>query len=114
MSATIATNATASKSDMSHMVRASLHKPIYESNDSACESLPAVGDNVTCGRLSTALVKAGATALVVQNDPFFDSRRSQIVALSSRHRLPGIFHIREFPVDGVPQLILIAADELIQ
>jgi putative ABC transport system substrate-binding protein len=47
-----------------------------------------------------ALVKAGVTALVVQNDPFFDSRRSQIIALSSRHRLPGIFHIREFPADG--------------
>jgi ABC-type uncharacterized transport system substrate-binding protein len=47
-----------------------------------------------------ALVKAGVTALVVQNDPFFDSRRGQIVALSSRHRLPGIFHIREFPADG--------------
>jgi ABC-type uncharacterized transport system substrate-binding protein len=47
-----------------------------------------------------ALVKAGATALVVQNDPFFDSQRSKIVALSSRHRMPGIFHIREFPADG--------------
>jgi len=47
-----------------------------------------------------ALIKAGVTALVVQNDPFFDSRRSQIIALSSRHRLPGIFHIREFPADG--------------
>jgi putative ABC transport system substrate-binding protein len=46
------------------------------------------------------LVKAGVTALVVQNDPFFDSRRSQIISLSSRHRLPGIFHIREFPADG--------------
>jgi putative ABC transport system substrate-binding protein len=47
-----------------------------------------------------ALAKAGATALLVQNDPFFDSRRLQIVALSSRYRLPGIFHIREFPADG--------------
>ena len=47
-----------------------------------------------------ALVKAGVTALLVQNDPFFDSRRSQIVALSSRYELPGIFHIREFPADG--------------
>jgi len=47
-----------------------------------------------------ALVKAGVTALVVPNDPFFDSRRSQIVALSSRHRLAGMFHIREFPADG--------------
>jgi putative ABC transport system substrate-binding protein len=47
-----------------------------------------------------ALVKAGVSALVVQNDPFFDSRRGKIVALSSRHRLPGIFHIREFSADG--------------
>jgi ABC-type uncharacterized transport system substrate-binding protein len=47
-----------------------------------------------------AVVKAGATALVVQNDPFFDSRRSQIIELSSRNRLPGIFHIREFPAGG--------------
>lgn len=47
-----------------------------------------------------ALVKAGATALMVQNDPFFDSRRNQIVALSSHYRLPGIFHIRDFPADG--------------
>lgn len=46
------------------------------------------------------LAKAGAGALMVQNDPFFDSRRKQIVALSNQHRLPGIFHIREFPADG--------------
>ncbi|SFJ64709.1 ABC transporter substrate binding protein [Bradyrhizobium sp. cf659] len=46
------------------------------------------------------LVKAGVSALVVQNDPFFDSRRSQIVALSRHHRLPVIAHIREYPVDG--------------
>jgi putative ABC transport system substrate-binding protein len=48
----------------------------------------------------SALVKAGVAGLVVQNDPFFDSRRSQILALSSRRNLPGIFHIREYPVDG--------------
>jgi ABC-type uncharacterized transport system substrate-binding protein len=47
-----------------------------------------------------ALVKAGVAGLIVQNDPFFDSRRAQILALSSRHRMPGIFHIREFPADG--------------
>lgn len=47
-----------------------------------------------------SLVKAGVGGLVVQNDPFFDSRRSQILALSARNRLPGIFHIREFPAGG--------------
>jgi putative tryptophan/tyrosine transport system substrate-binding protein len=47
-----------------------------------------------------AMAKAGVDGLIVQNDPFFDSRRSLIVALSSLHRMPGIFHIREFPADG--------------
>jgi putative ABC transport system substrate-binding protein len=47
-----------------------------------------------------AFAKAGAAALVVQNDPFFDSRRSHILALSTSNRLPGIFHIREYPADG--------------
>jgi putative ABC transport system substrate-binding protein len=47
-----------------------------------------------------ALAKAGAAGLIVQNDPFFDSRRSRIVALSASNRLPGIFHIREYPADG--------------
>src|SRR5262249_4379574 len=57
----------------------------------------------TDGEIETAfaaLVSAGVGGLIVQNDPFFDSRRSLIVALSSRHRLPGIFLIREFPADG--------------
>jgi putative ABC transport system substrate-binding protein len=47
-----------------------------------------------------AFVKAGVAALIVQNDPFFDSRRSHILTLSSGNRLPGIFHIREYPADG--------------
>jgi putative ABC transport system substrate-binding protein len=47
-----------------------------------------------------AFVKAGVAGLIVQNDPFFDSRRSHILALSSSNRVPGIFHIREYPADG--------------
>ncbi len=41
-----------------------------------------------------------AHALVVQNDPFFDSRRQQIISLAARHNLPAIYHIREFPAEG--------------
>jgi putative tryptophan/tyrosine transport system substrate-binding protein len=62
-----------------------------------------VKEATTNAEIDTALagmVETGVTALIVQNDPFFDSRRGQILALSSRYRLPGIFHIREFPVDG--------------
>jgi putative ABC transport system substrate-binding protein len=47
-----------------------------------------------------AFAKAGVAGLIVQNDPFFDSRRSHIVALSASNRLPGIFHIREYPAEG--------------
>ncbi len=39
-------------------------------------------------------------ALVVQNDAFFDSQRSQIIALASRNLIPAIYHIREFPAAG--------------
>ena len=77
-----------------------------QSADSAARSLGReliAQEAATSGEIDAAfaaLVKAGVNAVVVQNDPFFDSRRSQIIALSSRHRLPGIFHIREFPADG--------------
>ncbi len=42
----------------------------------------------------------GAAALIVQNDPFFDTQRDRIVRLTEEHALPAIFHIREFPLAG--------------
>jgi ABC-type uncharacterized transport system substrate-binding protein len=39
-------------------------------------------------------------ALVVENDPFFDSQREKIMSLAARYAMPAIYHIREFPVDG--------------
>jgi putative tryptophan/tyrosine transport system substrate-binding protein len=47
-----------------------------------------------------AFAGTGITGLIVQNDPFFDSRRSRIVALAAGNHLPGIFHIREYPSEG--------------
>ena len=41
-----------------------------------------------------------AGALVVENDPFFDSRRDRIMSLAARYGVPAIYHIREFPVAG--------------
>lgn len=41
-----------------------------------------------------------AGGLVVQNDPFFDSQRTRLLALAARDRLPAIYHIREFPLAG--------------
>ena len=39
-------------------------------------------------------------ALMVASDPFFNSRRQQIVALATRLAVPAIFHQREFALDG--------------
>jgi putative ABC transport system substrate-binding protein len=48
----------------------------------------------------TSLAQLHAGALVIGNDPFFDSRREQIVALASRHSVPAIYGWRDFPVSG--------------
>ena len=47
-----------------------------------------------------SLVQLHAGALVVGADPFFNSRREQIVALASRHAVPAIYAWREFAAAG--------------
>ena len=46
------------------------------------------------------LVQRGDDALLVMGDPFFNSRREQLVALAARHRVPAIFEWREFAAAG--------------
>ena len=46
------------------------------------------------------LVQLHAGALVVGADPFFNSRREQLVALASRHAVPAIYDWREFAAAG--------------
>jgi putative ABC transport system substrate-binding protein len=48
----------------------------------------------------TAAVEQRAGALVMQTDPFFLSRRDQIVELAARHILPSIYYLRDFAVAG--------------
>jgi len=47
-----------------------------------------------------SLVELHAGALVVGNDPFFNNRREQLVALASRHAVPAIYEWREFAASG--------------
>ena len=46
------------------------------------------------------LVQKGADALLVANDPFFNSQHKQIVALAARYALPTSYHVREAVVSG--------------
>jgi putative ABC transport system substrate-binding protein len=47
-----------------------------------------------------SLVQLQAGGLVVGTDPFFNSRREQLVALASRHAVPAIYEWREFAEAG--------------
>jgi putative tryptophan/tyrosine transport system substrate-binding protein len=46
------------------------------------------------------LSHAGAEALLVAADPFFNSRREHLIALSARYMIPAIYEFREFPLAG--------------
>jgi putative ABC transport system substrate-binding protein len=46
------------------------------------------------------LAEQGAGAFTIGGDPFFDSRRDQIIALAAHHRLPAIYLLRIYPAAG--------------
>ena len=46
------------------------------------------------------LARQRAVAVLVAGDPFFDTRRNQIVALAAQQNLPAIYHFREYAVAG--------------
>jgi putative ABC transport system substrate-binding protein len=47
-----------------------------------------------------ALVRNKTGALVVGADPFFFSRRAQLATLATRHAIPAVYTVREFPEAG--------------
>jgi len=48
----------------------------------------------------TAMTNRHVGALLVPGDPFFTSRRSQIVTLATRHAIPAIYPFREYAAAG--------------
>jgi putative ABC transport system substrate-binding protein len=47
-----------------------------------------------------ALVQQRAGALLVQSDPFFNSRPEKIIALATHHAIPAMYQWRDFPRAG--------------
>jgi putative ABC transport system substrate-binding protein len=47
-----------------------------------------------------AIAQERVPALLTGSDPFFDSRRDQLVALAARRRVPTLYHFREFAAAG--------------
>ncbi len=48
----------------------------------------------------STLTQKRVGGLVVENDPFFDSRRMRLIQLTAQRSIPAIYHIREFPLAG--------------
>ena len=51
-------------------------------------------------RAFTTFTEQRVNALLVAADPFFNSRRTQIVQLATQHKLPAIYEFREYPMAG--------------
>ena len=51
-------------------------------------------------RSFATFVQAGAGALLVLDDPLFESQRDQIVALAARHAVTAIYNTRQFAATG--------------
>ena len=90
-----------------------LVNPSYPDHDLQLRELQeggtAIGREINIVRASTApdidtafasLAQKRTDALIVVNDPFFVSRRDQIVALAASYRLPAIYFSREFTEAG--------------
>jgi putative ABC transport system substrate-binding protein len=73
-------------SDVQEAARA-IGQQIHVFNASSEDSLDAV---------FSSLVQGGAGALLVGDDPFFEDRRQQLVALAARYAVPAIYFTRTF------------------
>ena len=48
----------------------------------------------------SALRQHPVTAMLLMGNPFFDTKRKKIIAFAEEHKLPAMYHFREYVVDG--------------
>jgi len=58
------------------------------------------GSESDIDRAITAVGDQGGSALLMQVDPFLQTRRDQIVALTARHVVPAVYYYRDFAAAG--------------
>jgi putative ABC transport system substrate-binding protein len=73
------------------------------------EAARSIDQHITVANVSTdegleaafaAFTTQSVGGLLVTADPYFDTRREQIVALAAHHRLPAIYQFREYALGG--------------
>ncbi|MGC1703957.1 MAG: ABC transporter substrate-binding protein [Pseudolabrys sp.] len=81
----------------------SLHASDFELAVAAMNREPVVvgaSDDAEIDNSFSLLNQKRVGGLVVENDPFFDSRRERLIRLTAQQSIPAIYHIREFPLAG--------------
>jgi putative ABC transport system substrate-binding protein len=63
-------------------------------------TIASVGDERDFDSAFVRFVREKAGALLVSADPYFNTRRAQLVGLAARYRLPAIYEFREFALAG--------------
>jgi ABC-type uncharacterized transport system substrate-binding protein len=84
-------------------VQSNLHASDFELAVAAMNREPVVvgaSDDAEIDNSFSLLNQKRVGGLVVENDPFFDSRRERLIRLTAQQSIPAIYHIREFPLAG--------------
>ncbi len=84
-------------------VQSSLHSNDFELAVAAIGREAVVvgaSDDAEIDKSFSILTQKKVGGLVVENDPFFDSRRVHLIQLTAQRSIPAIYHIREFPLAG--------------
>ncbi len=84
-------------------VQSSLHSNDFELAVAAMGREAVVvgaSDDAEIDNSFSVLTQKRVGGLVVENDPFFDSRRTRLIQLTAQRSIPAIYHIREFPLAG--------------